>query len=337
MSRELREWIIGLPKAELHVHLEGTMTPATYARIARRNGFSVDGDPAGRFRCRDFDSFLRAFVDVVRVLKEPEDFGELASEYLRASAAAGVRHVEFFISPATACHFHPDADDRAIVEAVHGARRQAARDWRITSLVLIDIVRNLGEQAGLGDLALAQRYAGEGVTGIGLGGDERNFPARDFADVFRRASAHGLRRTVHAGEAAGAQSIIEAVELLGAERIGHCVAAAGNPTVIEFLRHRKVAIDASPTSNVVTGAVQTLAQHPLPEFLAGNLTVTLNTDDPAFFGASLVDEYENAASIGLDRAQLAQLAKNGFSASFATAEQKRRWIAEVDAYLAAMK
>lgn len=336
MRPALRDWARGLPKPELHVHLEGTISPQTYARIARRNGMTLDGEPAALFACTDFPSFLRSFLDVVRCLRRPEDFADVATEFLRASAADGVRHVELLVSPATQRRFVPGLDLSEAVAALDAARRDAYASLGISSLVVFDVVRNLGEEEAFADLALAQRCRGLGVVGIGLGGDEANFPAREFARAFARAKALGLRRTVHAGEAAGAFSIVDAVTLLEAERIGHGVAARARPEVIELIRERSIAIDACPRSNAITGALGRSASHPLREFFDAGLTVTLNSDDPAFFGASLLDEYVGAAkALGFSREELAAVAKMGFAASFAPEERRRAWMAEVDAYVGA--
>jgi aminodeoxyfutalosine deaminase len=327
-----REWIRGLPKPELHVHLEGTISPATYERIARRNGIEPAADPAALFHCEDYDSFLRAFLRVVRILREPVDFAELAYEYLRRSAADGVIHVEFFLSPATQRKFVPGLDLDYLVRAVCEACGRAEYHFGISSLLIFDMVRNLGEGDAFEDLELAQRSRAYRVVGVGLGGDERNFPARDFKGAFERARALGLHTTAHAGEAAGSESIVDAVELLGAERIGHGITARGDRNVMELLRSRSVAVDMCPTSNIVTGAVRHRRAHPLNEFLSEGLLVTLSSDDPAFFGASLLDEYAALAEQGFPAVELAQLARNGFKASFANDEQKKSWLAAVDEY-----
>lgn len=331
---DLRAWLRGLPKPELHVHLEGTINPRTYERIARRNGIAVQKDPSDAFRCRDFASFLQALLKIVQALRRPADFAELATEYLYGSAADGVRHVELFISPATQRRFVPELDLVEMVEAIYRACMEAEASTGISSLLLLDCVRNLGEEEALADVALAERCRELGVVGVGLGGDEAKFPARDFARAFARAREAGLRRTVHAGEAAGPQSMVDAIEQLHAERIGHGVAAAGFSEIIELMRERAVAIDACPASNAVTGAVPLGSPHPLREFFDAGLTVTLNSDDPGFFGTSLLDEYVAAAeNLGFEVVELPAIAKMGFAASFAPEEQKLRWMAAVDEYV----
>ena len=328
-----RECLRGLPKAELHVHLEGTITPKAFAQIARRHGAEVPDDPKDLFLCSDFASFLDAFLKVVRVLKDPEDFAEPAAQYLTTSADEGVRHVELFFSPATIRHFHPDADLKAIVRAIHSAQRRVSATHGVSSFLIFDMVRNLGEELAKADLDLAVACSELGVVGIGLGGDERRFPARAFQSVFERASDLGLRRTVHAGEADGSQSIEDAVELLHAERIGHGVAAAGKPDLQRRLRDRGVTIDACPASNLVTGAWDGQAPHPLAEFLEAGIAVTLGSDDPTFFGRSLLDEYVAASERGMGRTQLAEIARYSLVSSFAPEKEKRVWLAELDAYL----
>ncbi|HME81256.1 MAG TPA: adenosine deaminase [Candidatus Eremiobacteraceae bacterium] len=333
MSPITREWIRGLPKPELHVHLEGTISPEAYVRIAKRNGIEPNEDPAAMFKCTDFESFLRAFLKVVRVLRQPQDFAEITYDYLKSAAADGVRHVELFLSPATQRKFVPDLNLEHLVHAVAEACGRAESNFGMSSLLLFDMVRNLGEGDAFEDLELAQRCRGYRVVGVGLGGDERNFPARDFQAAFAKAEELGLHRTVHAGEAAGPESIKDAVELLHAERIGHGVSARGDKATMELLRANSVAIDACPTSNVVTGAVRHIKAHPLYEFLSEGLLVTLSSDDPAFFGASLVDEYVELADQGFPQIELVNLARNGFKASFAPAQLKRTWLGEIDRYV----
>ena len=331
---DLKSWVVALPKPELHVHLEGTMLPQTYARLARRNGIELPADPDTLYHCSDFPSFLKSFLIVINLLRTPQDFGEITAEYLERASADGILHLEFFVSPATQRKFVPDLDFVAAMRAIHDAIDTARRDRGISSLVLIDMVRNLGEEEALIDIDLAQSCRELGVVGVGLGGDESRFPAKDFQRAFAKAKESRLRRTVHAGEAAGAQSIVDAVELLNAERIGHGVAARGHREVQNLLRDHGITIDACLTSNEFTGAVKKGEIHPLVEWLNAGLSVTLNSDDPAFFGASVSDEYTKAAGMGLSRLSLATIAKNGFAASFAGGERIREWCDEVDAYIA---
>ena len=321
-----------IPKAELHVHLEGTIAPQTYARIARRNGIEPK-DPDKLFACNDLDSFLNAFLEAVKVLRRPEDFAELADEYLARSPTEHVRHVEFFISPATQRKFIPDLNLQSTIRAIWDACERARIATGVTSRLIIDMVRNLGEEEALRDVDLASACKRYGVVGVGLGGDERRFPASGFKRAYKRAKARGLRRTVHAGEAAGPQSIVDAVELLGAERIGHGIAASGQPQVLALLRDRGVTIDACPTSNRFTAALADGEAHPLREFIAARVPVTLSSDDPAFFHTSVMAEYEYAAALGCGVEEIVSIARASFERSFLPADERRRRVADVDAYV----
>lgn len=321
-----------MPKAELHVHLEGTIRPQTYRRIAARNGFAAPADLGSVFSCADFPSFLAAFVNVVRVLREPQDFGEIALEYLESSVRQGVRHVEFLFSPATIRYFNPGADLIAIVAAIHDAAAHARQTFGVSALIILDMVRNLGGEIALADVDLAQRCRGYGVVGVGLGGDELRFPARDFQPSFAKAKQLGLHRTAHAGEVAGSDSVRDAIEILEAERIGHAVAAKDAPEVLASIKARGVGIDACLSSNRLTGACAP-GPHPLTTFLEQSIAVTLSSDDPSFFATSLLAEYEAAAELGLERDALATLARNSLTMSFAPDEAKRSWSAELDRYL----
>ncbi|HET9341469.1 MAG TPA: adenosine deaminase [Candidatus Eremiobacteraceae bacterium] len=332
MTIDVASFAARIPKAELHVHLEGTISPDAYVRIAHRNGLDPK-DADAIFACHDFPSFLRAFLDVVKALRRPEDFAELATEYLTRSAADNVRHVEFFISPATQRKFAPELDANAMIVAVWCACERARRERGVTSRLIIDMVRNLGEEEALLDVDLAVASADKGVVGIGLGGDERRFPARDFQRAYAKARERGLRRTAHAGEAAGAESIVDAVELLGAERIGHGVAAKGKPEVLALLRGRGVTIDACPTSNRFTAALAKSEVHPLREFLNAGVSVTLSSDDPSFFRTSVTAEYEHAAALGCGVEEITAIAKASFERSFLPASDRQRLVEEVDAYV----
>ncbi len=332
MTIDVASFAARIPKAELHVHLEGTIAPEAYVRIARRNGLEPK-DADAIFKCHDFPSFLRAFLEVVKALRRPEDFAELAAEYLARSAAENVRHVELFISPATQRKIVPDLDAHAMIAAVWDACEHERIEHGITSRLIIDMVRNLGEEEALLDVDLAVAAADKGVVGIGLGGDERNYPASDFQRAYAKARDLGLRRTVHAGEAAGAESIVDAVELLGAERIGHSVAARGRPEVLALLRDRGVTIDACPTSNRFTAALARGEPHPLREFLAAGVGVTLSSDDPSFFKTSVTAEYAHAAALGCGVEEITAIAKASFERSFLPTSDRQRLVGEVDAYV----
>lgn len=332
MTIDVASFAARIPKAELHVHLEGTISAEAYVRIARRNGVEPKQADA-IFKCHDFPSFLTAFLEVVKTLRTPEDFAELAKEYLDRCSDEHVRHVEFFLSPATQRKFVPDLDPKEMIDAIWDACEDARNEHGISSRLIIDMVRNLGEEEALLDVDLASECASSGVVGIGLGGDERHFPARDFQRAYARARESRLRRTVHAGEAAGPESIVDAVQLLHAERIGHGVAARGRQEVLALLRDRAVTIDACPTSNIFTAALAKGEPHPLREFLDAGVAVTLSSDDPTFFKTSVTAEYEYAAALGCGVEEITAIAKASFERSFLPASDRQRLVGEVDTYV----
>jgi adenosine deaminase len=329
---DLQRWLTGLPKAELHVHLEGTVTPPTLRRIAQRNGAALPADVDELYACHDFQSFLRAFIQVVRVLQRPQDFYEITFEYLEQAREQSIRHVEFLFSPATLRHFLAGIDLEEIVAAIHAASEAARSAHDTSSLLIFDMVRNLGVEPAFHDIELALRCRQFGVIGIGLGGDEANFTARDFADAYARAGRSGLALTAHAGEAAGPESVEDAVLLLGATRIGHATAAVQQASTLALLRARQISVDVCLTSNEITGAWNKSHAHPLRAFIDAEIPVALSTDDPAYFHTTLVAEYERAAAFGLSRAELSRIAADSFRRSFASDEQKSTWLGELRSY-----
>ncbi|MGI8737714.1 MAG: adenosine deaminase [Candidatus Eremiobacter antarcticus] len=332
VTEDVRRWLTALPKAELHVHLEGTVAPQSLRRIGRRNGVTLPANVDELYACHDFQSFLRAFVQVVRVLQRPDDFYEITTEYLELVRQQGVRHVEFLFSPATLRHFFANTDLETIVGAIHAASQSACAAHGISSLLIFDMVRNLGVEAAAADIELAIRCRQFGVVGVGLGGDEAKFPARDFKNVYARAKSAGLALTAHAGEAAGADSVDDAVLLLGATRIGHGTAAVGHPNTLSLLLQKQISIDVCPSSNEITGAWNQTQPHPLLAFLDAKIPVMLSSDDPAFFQTTLVSEYEKAAALGVGRADLAQIAADSFRHSFAADSEKSTWLQALRAY-----
>lgn len=311
-----------LPKVQLHCHLEGTVTPATFRSLAAKHGIDLGaratlGDDR-LFAFADFRAFLLLFRDVSETLREPSDFARVASEYAFDAAAHGVRYGEIFISPSVWRWFQPDLDVRATVEAIRNALDAARAACAAPEIALIcDVTRNFGPERALATAQLAAHMRDCGIIGIGLGGDETNFPPALFGDVFAFARDAGLHRVAHAGEAAGASSVRDAIELLGAERIGHGVRALEDPSVVDLLVARGIALEICPTSNFLTGAASREAAHPVVDLIARGVTCVLDADDPTLFGTSVTGEYELVrAAIG--DAGVVRLAANAVEASFAS-------------------
>lgn len=304
-----------LPKIHLHCHLEGTLQPATFRELAERAGIAVS-EPVYDFA--DFAGFLRTFMDVCRSLCVPDDYRRLAREFVLDARARGVIYGELFVSPSAWAFFHPGLDVRATLETI--AQELQTAEFARFSLIL-DVTRNLGVESAMKTTKLAASLVDRGVVGIGLGGDEVRFPAEMFGDVFAYARHCGLHTVAHAGEAAGAQSVRAAVEVLGAERIGHGVRALEDKTVVAMLAERKIPLEICPTSNLLTGAARRERPHPLVDLYAAGVPIVVDADDPALFRCSIDDEYRYVAQL-LGPDALRALVANAVEASFAPAGLK---------------
>jgi adenosine deaminase len=293
--------IESLPKIHLHCHLEGTLRAQTFVELTRRYGLStryrpgqaeVPGptDPAQVYDFANFPEFLLIFAAVSRALASPDDYAQLAREFVADALAQNVVYGELFISPSVWSFFHRDLDVKAAIRSVV-AELRAARAHDAEFSLIVDVTRNFGAESAMRTAQLAAALAGEGVIGIGLGGDEARVPAQAFVDVYAFARANGLHAVAHAGEADGAHSVRAAVEDLGAERIGHGVRAIEDPAVIALLRERGIALEICPTSNARTGVVPADVRHPLHDLDASGVLVTIDADDPAIFGTSISHEY----------------------------------------------
>jgi adenosine deaminase len=281
-----------LPKLHLHCHLEGTTRPQTFRDLALSAGVTAAEQP---YEFDGFPAFLATFMAVCRSLRAPEDYARIAREFVHDARAQNVVYGEIFVSPSAWSFFHPDLD---VEEALHAI----ARELRVTDdapfSLIVDVTRNLGPVSAMQTVELAASLKECGVVGIGLGGDEARFPAELFAGVFEAAREAGLHTVAHAGEAASAQSVRAAVEVLGAERIGHGVRALEDPGVVSMLAQREIALEMCPTSNFLTGAADRDRPHPIFALAKAGVPVVVDADDPALFGTSIEAEYRYVAQHG---------------------------------------
>ncbi len=319
-------FVRALPKVQLHCHLEGTVRPETFRELAALHGVEsarASGGLAATYAFATFRDFLLTFAEVCKTLQQPEDYGRVAREYARTALAQNVRYAELFVSPSVWTFFHHDLDVRACVEAIHAAFTEETAGRDVEFALICDLTRNFGLERAeqTADVAIALAEAGLGVLGIGLGGDEANFPAALYVRPFALARAHGLRTVAHAGEAAGAESVRDAVELLGAERIGHGVRALEDPAVVALLVERQVALELCPTSNRLTGAVAEGEPHPIGALDAAGVLCTLDADDPELFSTTLEREYALVTD-WLGEAAVRRFAGNAIEASFASETRK---------------
>lgn len=328
-------WIHGLPKAELHLHLEGSITPETLLELSRRN----DAVPLTQERARavyhytDFPSFLVSFKAVTERLHTPADYETITYAMLRDLARQGVRHAEVYISIGILYRFaRLDVDE--VMAAIERGRARGEQDFGVSLLWIIDAVRHFGVEEAQRVFRKAAELRGQypSVVGVGIGGDELRGPAHEFREVFAEAKEAGLHLTCHAGENTGPQSIWAAINI-GSERIGHALSAGQDPELIEVLAERQIPLELNVTSNLRTGCCPALLEHPVRRYFEEGLMVTLNSDDPPFFGATLQEEYELAHrefEFPLDG--LRELAANSFEASFLPPEQKLKLLGEVERY-----
>ncbi|WP_410821363.1 adenosine deaminase [Micromonospora sp. 050-3] len=334
---DLSTFIAGLPKVELHVHHVGSASPRIVAELAARHEgrTPVPADPdalASYFEFRDFAHFIEVYLSVVDLIRDPEDVWILTHEVARELARQQVRYAELTITPYS--HVRRGIPAPAFCEAIEDARKRALADFGIELRWCFDIPGEAGLPAAEETLRIALDERPDGLVSFGLGGPEIGVPRPQFRPYFDQARAAGLRSVPHAGETTGPQTVWDALNELGAERIGHGISAAQDPQLLAYLAERQIGMEICPTSNVRTRAVATLDEHPLPRLVEAGLLVTINSDDPPMFGTTLNDEYAVAARLlGVGAEGVAGLARNAVTASFLDAAGQQRILAEIDAYL----
>jgi adenosine deaminase len=325
------------PTAELHIHMEGTLEADLLIELARRNDVRIPSyDPevlTARYAFADLQSFLDVHYSNLSVLRTEQDFYDLASAYLRRADGAGVRRAEIFFDPQT--HLGNGVPFEAVIGGFDAAIADAARSTGISADLILCFLRDLGADAAMETLETALPYRHKFI-GVGLDSTEIGYPPSLFTEVYARAAAEGLHRVAHAGEEGGPDYVWGALDLLKVERIDHGNRALEDPALVRRLRDERIPLTVCPLSNVaLRTAPSDLAQHPLPVMMAEGLLVSINSDDPAYFGGDVAENYRAIESaLSLDAAQLATLARNSFESSFATDAAKAAWIAEVDAVLA---
>lgn len=331
-----RAWLRHLPKAELHLHLEGTVTPETLVVLSQRHDTAPLTLEQARalYTYSDFGHFLRTFKLVCDRLQTPEDYALIAAEMMRDLRAQGVVHAEVFMSWGNILRWKPDLRVEDVMDAVEGARVRAeaeaeAEGARFSLLWIADAVRQWGAEHVGEVFRLAARLRGRfpSIVGVGIGGDEVAGPAEDFRDVYAEARQAGLRLTAHAGEASGPvkgpEEIRSALDI-GTERVGHGLDAQHDDTLLAELAEGQTPIEINITSNILTGGCKSVKEHPLPKYLDKGMMCMLNSDDPAMFGSWCLDEYLLAhEQLDLDLETMRRLARNSILSSFLCEDRKR--------------
>ncbi len=325
--------LFALPKAELHVHLEGSIRAETLRELADRQGKPLPSalhDDGWRFD--DFVHFIDQYGEACALLGDLDDFRRIGYEFCEDLAAQGVRYAEPVFSPAQ--HAGRLGDWFGPIEAVLDGFAAGSRDVEVVCGLEPDIIRDFGMDQAEGTLEVALKYAGRGVVALNCAGSER-FALEPFADLFRRAKEGGLRSTPHAGEWAGPENIWTTLDRLAPDRIGHGIRSIEDAELVRRLADIGMPLEVCPTSNVATGAWPSLEDHPFPRLRDAGVVVTLNSDDPSMFGSWVTHEYEVARSVfGLADEDLANVARAGVHSSFADDALKRSIEAGIDAWLA---
>jgi adenosine deaminase/aminodeoxyfutalosine deaminase len=303
----MADFLLEMPKAELHLHLEGAVEPETLHEL----------DPAtpieelrGIYQYADFNGFLKAFAEVGKRLRTPEDYGLAARRLLERLEAQNVQYAEIILAAGVALWKGQE------VGPIFDAVSEAAAASRVRVRWIFDAVRQFGPERAREVAELAAERVDRGVVAFGIGGSEERGPSAWFTEVFAFARSAGLRLTAHAGETGGPESVWAALRL-GAERIGHGIAAARDPELMRHLREIGIPLEICITSNLATGVVERLEDHPIRQLYDAGVPIILNTDDPAMFGCTLLSEYRLAADrFGFSQAELRGLARNGFRYAF---------------------
>jgi adenosine deaminase/aminodeoxyfutalosine deaminase len=322
MPVEPSRFILSLPKAELHLHLEGSIEPSTLLELRLRHG--MEGASLAEveqfYSYSDFKGFLATFKDVTGHLRAPEDYELITYRLMERLKGQNILHAEVIVS-AGVCLWRKQ-DFAAIFEGLERGRQRGEKEFGVSVLWIFDAIRQFGADKAQPVLDLAIQFRDRNVVAFGIGGDERAGPPEWFAGVYARAAAHGLHLTAHAGESAGPDSVWGALNLK-AERIGHGLTAGQDAELIEELAERQIPIEICVTSNLRTGCCAELAQHPVRSYFDQGLMLTLNSDDPAMFRTSLVQEYALVQeAFGFTDEHLRELARNSFEASYLGAERK---------------
>jgi len=320
--------ILSQPKAELHLHLEGSIRPATVCALTARHGVAVtEHEVRQRYAYQNFLEFLETFKWITSFLRDPQDYALITRDLGEQLLSQHVVYAEVTLSIGIMLlrKQRPEANFEAILRATEPF---ASRGLRMK--YIFDAVRQFGGEAASRVVESARQCASKAIVAFGIGGDELIVPTEELRPVYDQAAALGLHRLIHAGEVGGSEKIREAVELLGAERIGHGIAAIHDPSLMDLLADRRIPLEICPQSNIRTGALALqlrrpdvrIEDHPLAALFRHGIPVVLSTDDPAMFHTTLLDEYENARRMGLNEQELLRLTQMSFDHAFGNETEK---------------
>ena len=324
----IRARIERMPKVELHVHLEGAVSPRTFLALCERHGLKPPAPTEealeALFHFRDFRQFVTLYLAIQESIRTPEDFALIVKEFGADRARQNILYSEVTVTPYTHIWQNKGVAPEDIIMGLEEGRRQVREAYGVELRWVMDIPRNLPEPAATWTTDWAIAWQERGVVALGLGGNEATAPAAPFAPHFARARAAGLHSAPHAGETAGPESVWAALHALSAERIGHGVRSVEDPLLLTYLREHCIPLEVNPTSNVRLGVYSSLEQHPFPHLWRMGLTLTVNSDDPPLFNTTLTEEYVRLVqTFGLGWEDVKQLVMNAVEAAFLPDEEKQ--------------
>jgi aminodeoxyfutalosine deaminase len=341
MNTPISEKVLtSIPKAELHIHLEGSIEPATLVELAARHGVTLTPEEtAPRYAPGDFDQFIQNFIWITSFLRTPDDYALIAQRFAESMQRQNVLYAEVTLS--IGVMFRRNQDPAVNFSALRDA---AANVPGAKLKYIFDAVRQWGAAAAMEVARIAAELRSPDIVAYGIGGDELGLPTKDLTPVYDYVASKGMYRLIHAGEIGGPEIVRESVELLGVDRIDHGISIMRDERTMDFIGERNIPLDVCPTSNLRTGALArqlnqpTAAynQHPLPLFLRRGLPVTLSSDDPAMFETTVTDEYLHAQNMGLTRGEIIELAEASFVHSFLPANERKTMLDKFHTSVAAL-
>lgn len=341
MTTSISEKVLNsIPKAELHIHLEGAIEPSTLVELAARHGVTLTPEETTpRYAPGDFDQFIQNFIWITSFLRGPEDYALIARRFAESMQRQNILYAEVTLS--IGVMFRRNQDPAANFAALRDA---AAEVPGVKLKYIFDAVRQWGAEPAMEVARIAAELRSPDIVAYGIGGDELGLPTKDLQRIYEYVGSQGMHRLIHAGEIGGPEIVRESVELLGVERIDHGISIMRDERTVDFIAARNIPLDVCPTSNLRTGALARqigkpsagYSDHPLPFFLRRGLPVNLSSDDPAMFETTLTNEYAQAQNMGLSPAEIVQLAEAGFVHSFLPSNEKQMMLDQFHSSVAAL-
>jgi len=333
--RPMEAFIHGIPKAELHIHIEGALEPELMFEIAAKNGlrlpFESVADIRRAYKFKDLQSFLEVYYQGAQVLLDEDDFYRLTWTYLQKAAEQNVRHTEIFFDPQT--HTARGIKFETVVQGIHRALTDAGRQLDLSSKLIMCFLRHLSVADAMKTLEEALVFK-DWIIGVGLDSSELGFPPEKFTSVFDRARQEGFKTVAHAGEEGPAEYIWQALKLLKVERIDHGIRCVEDAALVEYLVKKQVPLTVCPLSNIKLGVFDHMSQHNLMQMLKLGLCVTVNSDDPAYFGGYIEENLRALhETFDMDSQDIYKLTRNAFRASFLDPAQKKKYLDELDGFV----